>query len=371
MRLQVRAAQREFGDGVAVVCGAWHVPALRQKTAVAADRALLKGLPKVKAVRASSAFGFSMIYVIFEDSADIYWARTRVLERLNFAASLLPAGWKQIKSGPAGGSVWEGEIPGAPWGHSFTHSYVYLPPNVSAGKRYPVLYVLHGFYGSPSSIVYGIALGDTADQLIQQGRVRQFIMVAPSGNSSTLYGGEWTGPRESFVVDTVVPWADANLPTVSSGRGRAIAGLSAGAYGAVDIALRHPGLFATAESWSGYFKPIADGTLHGPSRAELAAHDPSQLVAQKARLIRRLGTRFFLSCGATRDRVTASFARAHRRSAMPLRHESTVRGLAGLAVVATASTLFLSLLTVICMFISDLLLAALDPRIRLTGGVAK
>lgn len=49
MRVQVRAAQREFGaDGVAVVCGAWHVPALRRKVAVAADRALLKGLPKVK-----------------------------------------------------------------------------------------------------------------------------------------------------------------------------------------------------------------------------------------------------------------------------------------------------------------------------------
>ncbi len=50
----------------------------------------LQGLPMVKAVRASSAFGFSMIYVIFEDNADIYWARTRVLERLNYAASLLP-----------------------------------------------------------------------------------------------------------------------------------------------------------------------------------------------------------------------------------------------------------------------------------------
>ncbi|MEV5340032.1 DUF5682 family protein [Streptomyces sp. NPDC052676] len=49
MRLQVRAARREFGDGVAVVCGAWHVPALRRKPTVAADRALLKGLPKVKA----------------------------------------------------------------------------------------------------------------------------------------------------------------------------------------------------------------------------------------------------------------------------------------------------------------------------------
>jgi Cu(I)/Ag(I) efflux system membrane protein CusA/SilA len=52
----------------------------------------LQGLPMVKVVRASSAFGYSMIYVIFDDKADIYWARTRVLERLNYAASLLPPG---------------------------------------------------------------------------------------------------------------------------------------------------------------------------------------------------------------------------------------------------------------------------------------
>ncbi|MEU9009907.1 DUF5682 family protein [Streptomyces sp. NPDC048479] len=48
MRIQLRAARKEFGDDVAVVCGAWHVPALEEKTTVAADRALLKGLPKVK-----------------------------------------------------------------------------------------------------------------------------------------------------------------------------------------------------------------------------------------------------------------------------------------------------------------------------------
>ncbi|MFB7503620.1 DUF5682 family protein [Streptomyces broussonetiae] len=48
MRLQLRAARREFGDELAVVCGAWHVPALRARTTVAADRALLKGLPRVK-----------------------------------------------------------------------------------------------------------------------------------------------------------------------------------------------------------------------------------------------------------------------------------------------------------------------------------
>ncbi|MGW1889465.1 DUF5682 family protein [Streptomyces sp. NPDC002004] len=49
MRLQVRAAVKEFGDAVAVVCGAWHVPALRRRSTVGADRAMLKGLPKVKA----------------------------------------------------------------------------------------------------------------------------------------------------------------------------------------------------------------------------------------------------------------------------------------------------------------------------------
>ncbi|MFD5815356.1 DUF5682 family protein [Streptomyces sp. NPDC127038] len=48
MRLQIRSARREFGDDVAVVCGAWHVPALRRAATVGADRALLRGLPKAK-----------------------------------------------------------------------------------------------------------------------------------------------------------------------------------------------------------------------------------------------------------------------------------------------------------------------------------
>jgi Cu(I)/Ag(I) efflux system membrane protein CusA/SilA len=52
----------------------------------------LQGLPNVRTVRSSSAFGFSMVNVIFEDSVDIYFARTRVLERLSLAGSFLPAG---------------------------------------------------------------------------------------------------------------------------------------------------------------------------------------------------------------------------------------------------------------------------------------
>ena len=52
----------------------------------------LQGIPKVKAVRATSMFGMSFVYVVFDDKADIYWARSRVLERLNFAQRLLPEG---------------------------------------------------------------------------------------------------------------------------------------------------------------------------------------------------------------------------------------------------------------------------------------
>ncbi len=52
----------------------------------------LQGIPKVRNIRATSMFGMSFVYVIFEDNADVYWARTRVLERLNYAQRLLPQG---------------------------------------------------------------------------------------------------------------------------------------------------------------------------------------------------------------------------------------------------------------------------------------
>lgn len=77
MRIQVRTAQREFGaDEVAVVCGAWHVPALRQKAAVAADRALLKGLPKVKV-----------------DMTWVPWTHRRLSRASGYGAGIASPGW--------------------------------------------------------------------------------------------------------------------------------------------------------------------------------------------------------------------------------------------------------------------------------------
>jgi CzcA family heavy metal efflux pump len=52
----------------------------------------LQGIPKIKNIRGTSMFGMSFVYIIFEDKVDLYWARTRVLERLNYAQRLLPPG---------------------------------------------------------------------------------------------------------------------------------------------------------------------------------------------------------------------------------------------------------------------------------------
>jgi len=52
----------------------------------------MQGIAKVKTVRGTSMFGMSFVYIVFDDDVDIYWARTRVLEKLNYAQNLLPQG---------------------------------------------------------------------------------------------------------------------------------------------------------------------------------------------------------------------------------------------------------------------------------------
>ncbi|MFE4311274.1 DUF5682 family protein [Streptomyces sp. NPDC056891] len=76
MRIRLRAARKEFGDAVAVVCGAWHVPALTRKTTVAADRALLKGLPKVKT-----------------EMTWVPWTHRRLARRSGYGAGIESPGW--------------------------------------------------------------------------------------------------------------------------------------------------------------------------------------------------------------------------------------------------------------------------------------
>jgi enterochelin esterase-like enzyme len=204
------------------------------------------------------------------------------------------------------------------------NAYVYLPPDYTPAKRYPVVYLLHGFWGEPSSFVVSLHIADVADSVIASGRARPFIAVMPpgglpDGSKGQRAKGEWAGASEDYVVRTVVPWIDANLPTIATARGRAIAGVSAGAYGAVDIALRHLGLFTTAESWEGYFHPFRDGPFEDASKATLAAHDPVLLVRRKAPSIRSHGLRFFLSTGGSHGSVKRSWTFEFDRELRSLR----------------------------------------------------
>ena len=64
----------------------------------------LQGVPQVVAIRAQSMFGMSFIYIIFEDRTDLYWARSRVLEKLSVVQSLLPPG-ARVQLGPDGTGV--------------------------------------------------------------------------------------------------------------------------------------------------------------------------------------------------------------------------------------------------------------------------
>jgi S-formylglutathione hydrolase FrmB len=200
------------------------------------------------------------------------------------------AGFVLIATGPQGGTVWQGRIP-----PSNRESIVYLPADVSPVARYPVVYLLHGMPGSPQGFVGALRLAQVGDEI-----GTPFIAVAPVAGPTDAYRGEWAGPWERYLVRDVIPWADANLPVGDS----TIAGLSAGGYGAVDIALRHPGLFSTVESWGGYFAPYRDGPLAHADRAALAAHDPTLLVRREASAFRRV--RFFLSSGPTHSSVRQS-----------------------------------------------------------------
>lgn len=134
---------------------------------------------------------------------------------------------------------------------------ILLPDGYTADptRHYPVLYLLHGTSGGADDwLNYGDVRATTAGLPL--------IVVMPDGGFDNDGGGWWTnwwdtntklGPSqwETFHVEQLIPWVDANLRTIASRSGRAIAGLSQGGFGAFSYAARHPDLFAAAGSLSG------------------------------------------------------------------------------------------------------------------------
>ena len=234
-----------------------------------------------------------------------------------FASLFALPGFNLVATEPHGGRLLSGRFP-----RTARPGFVYLPPAFDPHRRYPVAYLLHGMPGSPAEYPVGTGFCAFADAEIASGKMRPFIGVIPAAGTTAQYNGEWAGRWERAIVDGVVPWVDATLPAIRGSHGRVIAGLSAGGYGAVDIALRHPNLFGVVESWSGYFTPLRDGPFREAGRAQLAANDPVQLARRDRRELRSAAVRFFVSTGPAhshwiRRGSSARFARELRRLGLP------------------------------------------------------
>ena len=185
-------------------------------------------------------------------------------------------------------SVWSRAL-----GHA-VRTLVYLPPSYSpGGPPLPTLYLLHGTPGTPDGL-FALGVSERLDRLIASGGAPPMIVVAPSGGPRPDSDTEWddsvadAGARwGTFVTRDLVNAIDTHYPTRRGRGSRAIAGISMGGYGAVNLALGHAGTFGIAASWSGYFvsnTPQVDGP---EGSATWRSRSPLLSVAQRARSLRR------------------------------------------------------------------------------------
>ncbi len=130
-----------------------------------------------------------------------------------------------------------------------------LIPSGYAGshRRYPVLYLLHGCCNGSEG--YRTWTDKLDAEEITAGQ--RLIVVMPDSGPGGGYINWWNGgaggpPQwETYHVGELIPWVDAHYRTIAKRRGRAIAGLSMGGFGALTYAARHPDMFVAASAYSG------------------------------------------------------------------------------------------------------------------------
>jgi S-formylglutathione hydrolase FrmB len=129
----------------------------------------------------------------------------------------------------------------------------YVPAEKPAdGKRWPVVYLLHGRGGNEAEWFESGKLAPLLDTAIAEGRVQPMVVVTPDGgNSWYVDGWDRSSYIETAFTDDLIKAIDASFPTAACRQGRAIGGFSMGGWGAVLLALDHPTLYLAAISLSG------------------------------------------------------------------------------------------------------------------------
>lgn len=118
----------------------------------------------------------------------------------------------------------------------------------TAKKRFPVLYLLHGLFGSCDNWIELTGLQSYADQ-------HELVVITPEGADSWYVDSTSDKRRrfESYILRELIPRVDDVLRTRAHRESRGVAGNSMGGYGALRFALKRPDLFSFAASTSGAF----------------------------------------------------------------------------------------------------------------------
>lgn len=158
-------------------------------------------------------------------------------------------------------------------------------------KRYPVLYLLHGFTGHYDNWPTKTKLADYAAQY-------SVIVVTPEGNNG-WYIDSATVPAEkyeTYILEELIPDIERRYRANASREGRAIAGLSMGGYGAMKFGLKHPEMFVFAGSMSGALSAASWGEKQldpGPIRDSLMqTFGPAESLTRVANDVLRLAREF-------------------------------------------------------------------------------
>jgi len=182
---------------------------------------------------------------------------------------LLPAHGRMAAAADGHGRILETTFPSPAMGDSSRSVRVYLPPTYdradAAKRRYPVVYLLHGWPGGDGNWPGSGHAGDTLDSLSARGAIPEVIAVMPNGNGIGRLGRqEWLDSfdgrarMEELVWKDLVRWTDRTYRTRPDSVHRALIGLSEGATGAVNIALKHPGVFNACGGLSGQYVMTED-----------------------------------------------------------------------------------------------------------------
>jgi S-formylglutathione hydrolase FrmB len=142
----------------------------------------------------------------------------------------------------------------------------YLPPGYDreGSRRYPVLYVLHGYTGNAAGLIatrpWECNVVQWIDRLIHERRMPHAILAVVDG-FTRLGGSQYVdsihnGAYATYAVRDVVGHVDREYRTIAREGGRAVLGKSSGGFGAMHLVMEHPGVFAAFASHSGdsYFR---------------------------------------------------------------------------------------------------------------------